>query len=267
MRIVILTNESYCANYMIQGLIQARPGQVVGIIKSEFLIYKKSSWGAMLYLLRRCGIRFMGRKAVEKLLSRILTLTFRIAGKQLKVISLHEINKRYKIPIVGTRDINSADTIVAIQSWQPDIAISIYFNQLIKSDLISQPSNGFLNIHPSLLPRNQGLIPYFWAMANGDKETGVTLHWLDEKFDTGDILLQELVTIESDETVASLSFKSAQVGLRLIIRGLKAIEEGDPPRIPQDLKHASYFSWPRPQDLKRFQRNGGKFGSIFNHIL
>lgn len=267
MRIVILTNESCCANYMIQGLIQARPGQVVGIIKSEFLIYKKSSLGAMLYLLRRCGIRFMGRKAVEKLLSLILTLTSRLVGKQLKVISLHEIKKRYKIPIMGTRDINSADTLAVIKRWQPDVIISIYLNQLIKSDLISQSSSGFLNIHPSLLPRNQGLIPYFWAMTNGDKETGVTLHWLDEKFDTGDILVQELVTIESDDTVASLSFKSAQVGLRLIIRGLNAIEEGDPPRIPQDLKRASYFSWPRPQDLKRFRRNGGKFGSMFKHIM
>lgn len=265
MRIVILTSESFCANYMTQRILQARPGQVVGIINSDFLINNKSTVSAMLYLLRRCGIRFVGRKVVEKLQSIVITLFSRLTGRPLQVSSLRKIKERYKIPIVDTKDINSTETIAVIKRWQPDIIISIYINQLIKRQLISLPLLGSLNIHPSLLPRNGGLIPYFWAIANGDKESGVTLHWLDEEFDTGDILLQEQINIETDDTVASLSFKSAQVGAKLIARGLDAIEKGDPPRIQQDLKNASYYSWPRPQDLERFRHNGGKFGSIFKY--
>jgi methionyl-tRNA formyltransferase len=103
-------------------------------------------------------------------------------------------------------------------------------------------------------------------MANGDKETGVTFHWLDKEFDKGDILLQEKITIESDDTVASLSFKSAKIGAELIDHGLNLVEKGNPPRIQQDLTKASYYSWPQPQDLKRFRENGGKFGSILDYV-
>jgi methionyl-tRNA formyltransferase len=122
---------------------------------------------------------------------------------------------------------------------------------------------GCLNIHPALLPRNRGLFPYFWAIANGDQETGVTLHWVDENFDTGDLLLQESICIKPGDTMTSLQYKSAQVGAELLVHGLDLIESGSPPRIPQDNDQASYYSWPRPADQRRFRQRGGNYGTIF----
>jgi folate-dependent phosphoribosylglycinamide formyltransferase PurN len=264
MRIVILTYESFYANLMTDRLIRARPGQVVGIVRSDCLIYRKSLPGALAFLLRRSGLRFVGRKALELAQSRAIALLRRLVGRPPKVPSLRDIRARYGIPVAGSEDVNDAATLALIRSWQPDLVISIYLNQLIKRDLIRLPGLGCLNLHPALLPRNRGLFPYFWAMANGDTHSGVTLHWVDEKFDTGDFLLQEVVPIEPNDTMTSLQYKSAQVGAEMLVRGVGLIEAGNPPHVPQDNSQAIYYSWPSPADLRRFRQRGGRYGTVFD---
>lgn len=263
MRIVILTYESLYANYMTHQLIQARPGEVVGIVRSDCLVYRKSLPSSLWYLLRQTGLRFVGRKGLDMFQSRAMAIFYRLIGRPLKVPSLREVKARYGIPVVGSKDVNDAETMATLRDLQPDLVISIYLNQLIKRELIELPRLGCLNIHPALLPRNRGLFPYFWAMANGDQETGVTVHWVDERFDTGDLLLQEVLPIEPDDTMTSLQYKSAQVGGKMLIRGVELIEAGDPPRIPQNNSQATYHSWPRPADQRRFRQRGGDYGTVF----
>ena len=263
MRIVILTYESLYSNYMTHKLIQARPGQVVGIVRSDCLVFHRSLPGGLWFLLRRTGLRFVGRKGLEMIQSRAMAIFFRLIGRPLKVPSLREIKARYDIPVFGSKDVNDAETMAVIRSWEPDLVISIYFNQLIKRELINLPHLGCLNIHPALLPRNRGLFPYFWTIANGDQETGVTLHWVDEKFDTGDILQQEVLPVEPGVTMTSLQYKSAQLGAGMLVRGVQLIEAGDPPRIPQNNSEATYYSWPRPADQRRFRQRGGDYGTVF----
>ena len=248
---------------MTHQLIQARPGEVVGIIRSDCLVYRKSLPGGLWYLLRQTGLRFVGRKGLDLVQSRAMAIFFRLIRRPPKVPSLREVKARHNIHVVGSKDVNDAETMTIIRGWQPDLVISIYLNQLIRRELIELPRLGCLNIHPALLPRNRGLFPYFWAMANGDQETGVTLHWVDERFDTGDLLLQEVLPIDPDETMTSLQYKSAQVGGEMLIRGVELIEGGNPPHIPQDNSQATYYSWPRPADLRHFRRRGGDYGTVF----
>jgi methionyl-tRNA formyltransferase len=236
---------------------------VVGIVRSDCLIYGKSLPAGLWYLLRRTGLRFVGRKALEFFQSRAMAILFWLIGRPRQVPSLREIKASYGIPVVGSEDVNDAETMAILRGWQPHLVISIYLNQLIKRDLIRLPSLGCLNIHPALLPRNRGLFPYFWVIANGDQETGITLHWVDERFDTGDILVQEVIPIQPDDTITSLSYKSAQTGAEMLIRGVDLIETGDPPHIPQDSSQATYYSWPRPADQRRFRQRGGDYGTIF----
>lgn len=263
MRIVILTYESLYANTMTHALIQARPGQVVGIVRSDCLVYRKSLAGGLWFLLRRTGLRFVGRKALELFQSRAVAIFYRLIGRPLKAPSLREIKARYSIPVIGSKDVNDPQTMATIRAWEPDLVISIYLNQLIKRELIHLPRTGCLNIHPALLPRNRGLFPYFWAIANGERETGVTLHWVDARFDTGDILLQEILPINPQDTMTALQYKSAQMGAEMLVRGVGLIEAGDAPRIPQDNGQATYYSWPRPADQRRFRQRGGDFGTVF----
>lgn len=263
MRIVILTYESLFSNMMTERLLQEFPGQVAGIVRSDCLVYGKSLPQGLLYLLRRAGLRFVGRKALELFQSRLTAIVFRLIGRQAKVHSLRDIRTLYNVPVIGSTDVNQPETMRQIEAWQPDLVLSIYLNQLIKPPLIKLPPQGTLNIHPALLPRHRGLFPYFWVIAEGDRETGVTIHWVDEKFDTGHLLLQERIKVGPDDTILSLSYKSAQMGADMLVKAIQLIATGNSPHIPQDDRLASYHTYPKPADQRRFRRQGGQYGTIF----
>jgi folate-dependent phosphoribosylglycinamide formyltransferase PurN len=263
MRIVILTYESLYSNIMSERLLKEFPGQVVGIVRSDCLIFKKSHPEALWYLVQHTGLRFVGRKALEFFQSRATAILFKLIGRDPKVHSLRDMRKLYDVPVIGSKNVNSKETRAQLEAWQPDLILSIYLNQLIKSKVIEMPTMGTLNIHPALLPRHRGLFPYFWVIANSERETGVTIHWVDQKFDTGDLLLQEKIPVEENETITSLSHKSSLVGADMLVKAIKLIEAGNPPKITQDHTQASYHTWPTPTDQKRFYRQGGKYGTIF----
>jgi folate-dependent phosphoribosylglycinamide formyltransferase PurN len=263
MRIVILTYESLFSNLMTERLLQEYPGQVVGIVRSDCLIYGKSHLAGLWYLLQRTGLRFVGRKALELFQSRATAIIFRLIGRDPKVHSLRDMRRLYNVPVIGSADVNNADTMAQIEAWQPDVVLSIYLNQLIKLPLINLPTQGTLNIHPALLPRHRGLFPYFWVLADREPETGVTVHWVDPQFDTGDLLLQEKITVEPTDTIISMSYKSSVVGADMLVRAIKLIAAGNPPRLSQNNETASYHTWPKPADQRRFRRNGGQYGTIF----
>jgi hypothetical protein len=263
MRIVILTYESLFSNLMTERLLKEFPGQVVGIVRSDCLIYGKSHLAGLWNLLQRTGLRFVGRKALELFQSRATAIAFRLIGRDPKVHSLRDMRRLYGVPVIGSADVNSPQTMAQLQAWQPDVVLSVYLNQFIKKPLINLPGQGVLNIHPALLPRNRGLFPYFWVLADGDTETGVTVHWVDEKFDTGELLLQETIPVEPTDTIISLSYKSSVVGANMLVQAINLIAGGSPPRLPQNHQLATYHSWPKPADQRRFRRNGGKYGTIF----
>lgn len=263
MRIVILTYESLYSNLMTERLLREYPGQVVGIVRSDCLVYGKTLPAGLLHLLKRTGLRFVGRKALELFQSRATAIIFKLIGRKPKIHSLRDMRTRYNVPVVGSVDVNNPQTIEQIKAWQPDLVLSIYLNQLIKKELINLPTQGTLNIHPALLPRHRGLFPYFWVIANKEPETGVTIHWVDEKFDTGDLLLQEKISVTPQDTITSLSYRCAVLGADMLVNAVQLVASGNPPRIPQDGSRASYHSWPKPADQRRFRKQGGQYGTIF----
>jgi len=263
MRIVILTYESLYSNIQTERLLKTFPGEVAGIVRSDCLIYGKSLPAGLLYLVQRAGLRFVGRKALELFQSRATAILFRLIGREPKVHSLRDMRRLYSVPVIGSTDVNNPAMLQKIEAWQPDLVISIYLNQLIKRELINLPRQGTLNIHPALLPRHRGLFPYFWVLTNGETETGATIHWVDEKFDTGDILLQEKITVTPQDTITSLSYRCAVLGAEMLVKAVNLIKAGNPPHISQDNSQASYHSWPRPADQRRFRQRGGRYGTIF----
>lgn len=263
MRIVILTHESFYSNLMTERLLRKFPGQVVGIVRSDCLIYGKSFSAGLLHVLQRTGLRFVGYKALDFFLSRASAIIFRLIGREPETHSLRDMQTLYHVPVIGSASVNSPETMAHLKIWWPNLVISIYLNQPIKRDLINLPSKGTINIHPGLLPRHRGLFPCFWVFAAGEAETGVTIHWVDEKLDTGELLLQEKITVEPGDTITSLSYKSALLGADMLVKAVNLIAAGNPPRIPQDNRNASYHSWPKPADQRCFRQQGGRYGSIF----
>ena len=262
MQIVILTYESPQANTITHRLLTEYAHHVVGIVCSDTIIAGKTTWQSLRFLFSETGWGFVLPKGMEILLGRFAHLFVRYTGKKTSVPSLLDMGHEYHVPIIKAKNVNKGKPFNTIKAWKPDLVISIYFNQLIRKKIINLPAQGVINIHPALLPRNRGLFPYFWVLANGDAETGVTIHWVDAKFDTGHILVQEQFPVDHDDSVISLARKSADIGAELLLKAVKLIESGNPPRMPQDSKQATYFSWPTPIDVHRFRKHGKRYGSI-----
>jgi methionyl-tRNA formyltransferase len=126
-----------------------------------------------------------------------------------------------------------------------DLIVSVACPQKLGRELLSVPARGAINLHGALLPRYQGIFPSFWVLAKGEVETGVTVHWMDEQLDHGDILLQRTVSIEPTDTVHRLVLRSkVDVGRHALLDALESIERGDAPRTAMDMARASYFTYP-----------------------
>ena len=121
-----------------------------------------------------------------------------------------------------------------MRSINPEIALVVAFGQLIPKSLLEQPRFGFINVHPSLLPRYRGAAPIQWALINGDAVTGVTILQVTPRLDDGDILLQESQSLSSETTAQELHDRLAQLGGRLSVQALELYERGHITPRPQD---------------------------------
>ena len=262
LKLVILTYESLQANLMTERLLTAFPGQVQGIVTSEVIVPGKNTVQSLVFLLKRTGLGFVARKGLEILMGRAATALLKVAGRSPRVPAVGELGRRHDVPVYGSKDVNDPETLRVVATWRPDLVISVYLNQLIRAPLLALSRGGTINVHPAILPHNRGLFPYFWALANGDEETGVSVHWVEPRFDTGDILLQDRLPITVDDTVMTLAHKSAELGAVLLERAVDLVQSGDAPRVAQDPARASYHSWPTAADVRRFSRRGRKYGSM-----
>ena len=112
-----------------------------------------------------------------------------------------------------------------LEALQPNLQIVVAFRMLPKS-VWSLPEHGTFNLHASLLPDYRGAAPINWAIINGETETGTTTFFLDEKIDTGEVILQNKIDISPDETVGELHDKLMHTGSDLVIETVQKIESG-----------------------------------------
>jgi methionyl-tRNA formyltransferase len=119
---------------------------------------------------------------------------------------------------------------------------------MLSEDILNLPVSGAYNLHGSLLPAYRGRTPVNWAIINGEKQTGVTLHHMIGKADAGDIVGQKAVEIEFQDTARTLYDKLCGAAKEMLAEVLPLIREGRAPRIPQDLTKGSYYSGRRPED-------------------
>jgi methionyl-tRNA formyltransferase len=124
----------------------------------------------------------------------------------------------------------------------PDVAVVAAFGQKITAELLAVPAHGFVNVHPSLLPRYRGAAPVERCLLNGDSVTGVTIMYMDEGWDTGDIGICREFAVPRDARANAgwLEESLARVGAELMVQFLRLLEEGRAPRTAQDHSMASY---------------------------
>lgn len=127
-----------------------------------------------------------------------------------------------------------------LRAFGADAAIVAAYGQLLSPAVLQVPRLGCLNLHASLLPRFRGASPIQAAIREGDAETGMTVMYMDEGLDTGDILLMERLPISADETGGSLHDKLASIAPTALEQALDLLEVGNAPRTPQDAALASH---------------------------
>lgn len=120
--------------------------------------------------------------------------------------------------------LTDADFIDRVRALNADIAVVCSFNYKIPKVLLDSVKEGFVNIHPSLLPAYRGPNPYSSVIINGETETGVTLHYMDETFDTGDIIAQKIIPVSEIETMGTLFNRLNILGLDMLIETLQKFE-------------------------------------------
>lgn len=154
----------------------------------------------------------------------------------------------HQIPIYAPEDINHPMWEAKIRDLRPDIIFSFYYRQLIGSAILEIPPAGGLNLHGSLLPAYRGRCPVNWVLIHGESRTGVTLHYMTAEPDAGDIVAQQPVFIEEEDTAMRLHRKLAFAAFELLTKTLPLVAAGTAPRQPQSEQGASYFGGRRPAD-------------------
>ena len=152
------------------------------------------------------------------------------------------------IEVTAPDDVNAPREVERIAAVDPDFLFSLFFRALVGPALLALPRRGALNLHGSLLPRYRGRAPVNWVLVNGETETGVTLHYMDEKPDHGEIVLQRRIPIAFEDTGLTLFRKVAEEGGAILRQALPLLAAGSAPRVPQAHDQAGYFGRRRPED-------------------
>jgi methionyl-tRNA formyltransferase len=146
--------------------------------------------------------------------------------------------------------IKDRQAIEEIHALTPDVIVVMAYGQILPRDILEIPKIACLNLHASLLPRWRGAAPIQAAIAAGDRETGITVMYMDEGLDTGDILLQRTIDIVPAETGGSLHNRLAEVAPEALLESLDLLAKRSAPRIPQDNALATYAPKLKREDGK-----------------
>jgi len=155
-------------------------------------------------------------------------------GGKLSVSPVKAAALALDLPLYQPEKVRTKEFVQTVRELAPEIIVVAAFGQIIPQRMLDIPPRGCINVHGSLLPRWRGAAPMQYSLMAGDAETGVTTMMMDAGLDTGDILLQASLGLDTVADLGDLEAKLAEVGADLLMETLMALQRGDCPRIPQD---------------------------------
>ena len=164
---------------------------------------------------------------------------------------LARICKFRGIPFDRVKNFNSKQFIDRLRRFQNtlDLIAICHFQKLISNAIIEIPKFGCLNLHPSLLPDYRGMAPQHWPIINGDKRTGVTVHFVDEGIDTGDIVVQEKIDISNNDYVSDVQMKMKKVYASIFVDAIEKLKEKQLHKVQKHIP-GSYYGKLRLEDCQ-----------------
>jgi methionyl-tRNA formyltransferase len=188
----------------------------------------------------------------------VLWLFRELAGAKAARRSIKHVCAQHSVRHAEISDVNATVFVEELERLQLDVIISVSCPQIFRSRLLNAPALGCLNIHGALLPEYRGIMPSFWMLANGERRGGVTVYFMNEAIDAGDVAAQRVVEILPEDSLDGYLRRSKAVSADLLLEVLASIEQGTEKREPMEMMNGSYYSWPDPDAVRRFRRSGRK---------
>lgn len=151
-----------------------------------------------------------------------------------------EVALEYGLPVLQPQRMRSPEAVAELATYQPDLIVTAAYGQILPKGVLDLPSRGCVNIHGSLLPKYRGGAPIQRSIMNGESVTGITLMYMAEGLDTGDMIAQVEIAIEEEDNSGTIFEKLSNVGATLLHRELPNLLEGEVTRIPQNDEEATY---------------------------
>ncbi|MBL1321631.1 MAG: hypothetical protein COA63_011300 [Methylophaga sp.] len=255
LNVVVLYSAGHLGSAMIMNKLLAVPEiNIVGVVKAQPMTLSLKGWTRIKRHLIKVGWRFawllFWQRCIQGL-GYLITLVFPFLRKRLK--PAWKIAADHNIPIFHSQNINNPASQAFIKQHNPDLLISAYFSQILKKEVISVPKMGILNVHPGWLPSYKGAMAYFWVLKNGSDRGGVTVHWIDEGVDTGDVLARRSFPLKANTTQETVLMITAVIGaslIRRVVRKLIAGEDLQPLAIEKEKD--MYYPMPGEKDFESY---------------
>ena len=179
-------------------------------------------------------------------------------GNKIIVNPVKQFGIEHNIEIIQPRKLKDSELIKKIKDLAPDLIVVVAYGKIIPREIIDIPKYGIINVHSSLLPKYRGASPIHSAILNGDKETGVSIMYIEEELDAGDVILMESCEITETDTLGTLHDKLKVIGAELLGKALDLIEKEEVSATPQDHSKATFvkpitkeeekIDWERPAE-------------------
>jgi methionyl-tRNA formyltransferase len=254
MRIVLITQDDpFYLGGMLEYLLSRIPSHssVVGCILLDVSPSgrERGLWQQAWQTSRIFGIRFFLHYAFRFFCAKVFQ----------RRSSVFRVLERYRVPVVEINtSVNRDESIRKIESLGPDLLVSVAANRIFKRRLLDVAPLGCLNLHTALLPKYRGLMPTFWVLKNDEKETGVTVFFMDEGIDSGPILIQKRIAVNG-LSQAELIKVTKRMGMDALLESFDLVVKGEFTLQPNSDIEATYFSYPARHDVIEFLRKGKRF--------
>lgn len=168
------------------------------------------------------------------------------------------------IPLFQPQKIKAGESVEKIKALDPDLIITAAYGQILPKELLETPRLGAINVHASLLPRHRGGAPIHRAILEGDEESGISIMYMEEGLDSGDIIRQQSVPITDSDDTGTLHDKLCEIGAELLIETLPSVLDGTNDMRRQDGSKVTVSPNISKADEKLDFTNGAR--AVFNHI-
>ena len=176
-------------------------------------------------------------------------------GMKLQPTPVKEYALTQEIPVYQPATLRNGEALAILKEISPDLIVVAAYGKILPVDILELPRLGCINVHSSLLPKYRGAAPINWAILNGEDESGVTIMYMAEGLDTGDMIAQEKTPISLEDTASTLHDRLADMGAALVVKVASMLEEGTARRTAQDdaiscyapmlSKDLSHMDWSR----------------------